>query len=154
MRRLLLPAAAVLALTLAGCGSDSGSSSAQQSTWPGPPKPRADGTIPIADFNAYLAEDGQAFASSPTAAVTEFLGLDDSSAAVTTMRATSPGEVRNFSEVVTTLEGLLDDSVKASRYTVELQRNDAMQWRVRAAEWAQSCQAGRGHQDYSPEPCV
>jgi hypothetical protein len=154
MRRLLVPPATVLALTLAGCGSDSGSSSAQQSTWPGPPKPRADGTIPIADFNAYLAGDGQAFATSPTAAVTEFLGLDDSSAAVTTMRATSPGEVRNFSEVVTTLEGLLDDSVKASRYTVELQRNDAMQWRLRAAEWAQSCQAGRGHQDYSPEPCV
>jgi hypothetical protein len=153
MRRLLLPAA-VLTLALAGCGSDSGSTGATQSTWPGPPKPRADGTIPIADFNAYLAGDGQAFATSPTAAVTEFLGLDDSSAAVTTMRATSPGEVRNFSEVLTTLEGLLDDSVKASRYTVELQRNDAMQWRLRAAEWAQSCQAGRGHQDYSPEPCV
>jgi hypothetical protein len=152
MRRLFLPAA-LLTLALAGCGSDSGSG-ANQSTWPGPPKPRADGTIPIADFNAYLAGDGQAFATSPTAAVTEFLGLDDASAAVTTMRATSPGEVRNFSEVVTTLEGLLDDSVKASRYTVELQRNDAMQWRLRAAEWAQSCQAGRGHQDYSPEPCV
>jgi hypothetical protein len=153
MRRLLVPAA-VLTLTLAGCGSDSGSGDSKQSAWPGPPKPRADGTIPIADFNAYLAGDGQAFATSPTAAVTEFLGLDDSSAAVTTMRATSPGEVRNFSEVVTTLEGLLDDSVKASRYTVELQRNDAMQWRLRAAEWAQGCQAGRGHQDYSPEPCV
>jgi hypothetical protein len=153
MRRLLLPAA-VLTLALAGCGADSSSGDAKQSTWPGPSKPRADGTIPIADFNAYLAGDGQAFATSPTAAVTEFLGLDDSSAAVTTMRATSPGEVRNFSEVVTTLEGLLDDSVKASRYTVELQRNDAMQWRLRAAEWAQSCQAGRGHQDYSPEACV
>ena len=153
MRRLLLPAA-ILTLALAGCGSDSGSSDAKQSTWPGPSKPRADGTIPIADFNTYLAGDGQAFATSPTAAVTEFLGLDDSSAAVTTMRATSPGEVRNFSEVVTTLEGLLDDSVKASRYTVELQRNDAMQWRLRAAEWAQSCQSGRGHQDYSPDACV
>jgi hypothetical protein len=153
MRRLLL-SAAVLTLALAGCGSDSGSGDTKQSTWPGPPKPRADGTIPIADFNAYLVGDGQAFATSPTAAVTEFLGLDESSASVTTMRATSPGEVRNFSEVVTTLEGLLDDSVKASRYTVELQRNDAMQWRLRAAEWAQSCQTGRGHQDYSPEPCV
>ena len=153
MRRLLLPAA-VLTLALAGCGSDSGSGDAKPSTWPEPSKPRADGTIPVADFNTYLAGDGQAFATSPTAAVTEFLGLDDSSASVTTMRATSPGEVRNFSEVVTTLEGLLDDSVKASRYTVELQRNDAMQWRLRAAEWAQSCQTGRGHQDYSPEPCV
>jgi len=116
--------------------------------------PSADGTLAFADFNTYLAGDGQAFATSPTAAVTEYLGLDKMSAAVTTMRATSPGEVRNFSEVVTTLEGLLDDSVKASRYTVELQQNDAKQWRVRAAEWAQSCQAGRGHQDFSPEPCV
>jgi len=154
MRRVLLPAAAVLALVLAGCGSDSGSSGSQQSTWSGPPMPSADGTLAFADFNTYLAGDGQAFATSPTAAVTEYLGLDKMSAAVTTMRATSPGEVRNFSEVVTTLEGLLDDSVKASRYTVELQQNDAKQWRVRAAEWAQSCQAGRGHQDFSPEPCV
>ena len=112
------------------------------------------GRLPFADFNDYLAGDGQAFASSPIAAVTEFLRPGRASASVTTMRATSPGEVRNFSEVVTTLEGLLDDSVKASRYTVELQQNDAKQWRLRAAEWAQRCQAGRGHQDFSPEPCV
>ena len=73
---------------------------------------------------------------------------------MTTLRATSPGEVRNFSEVTATLDGLLDDSVQAARYTVELQRNDAKAWRVRAVDWAQQCQAGRGHQAFSPQPCV
>ena len=86
--------------------------------------------------------------------MTKFLALDKTSAAVTTLRATSPGEVRNFSEVTATLDGLLDDSVQAARYTVELQRNDAKARRVRAVDWAQQCQAGRGHRAFSPQPCV
>ncbi|MDP9286459.1 MAG: hypothetical protein M3P41_16105, partial [Actinomycetota bacterium] len=87
-------------------------------------------------------------------AVTKFLRLDDTSAAVTTFRATSPGEVRNFSEVVVTLDGLLDDSVRATRYTIELQRDADGMWRLRAADWAAQCQPGRGHQDFSPKLCT
>jgi len=147
VKRLLLLAAA---LAFSGCGSSGGG----KSEWSGPPKAGASGAVPIAAFNDFLAGDGEEFAGSPIAAVTEFLGLDKSTAAVITVRSTSPGEVRNFSEVVATLEGLLDDSVRAARYTVELQRNQAQQWRLRAADWAQRCQAGRGHQDFAPKPCV
>jgi hypothetical protein len=146
--RLLLLAGV---LTLAGCGSSGGGDKA---SWSGPPKARADGHVEIAGFNTFLAGDGKEFSASPIAAVTEFLRLDESTASAITVRATSPGEVRNFSEVVASLDGLLDDSVRATRYTVELQRNDANEWRLRATDWAQRCQAGRGHQDFSPRPCV
>jgi hypothetical protein len=143
--------AALLAsvLFLAGCGSGGGS----KATWPGREQNSA-GHVETAAFNDFLAGDGKEFATSPIAAVTEFLRLDQSSASVTSVVATSPGEVRNFSEVVATLDGLLDDSVRTERFTVELQRNSSKLWRVRAADWAQRCRSGRGHQDFSPRPCV
>jgi hypothetical protein len=135
---------------LAGCGSSGGS----EAEWSGPPRQSLDGQLPIAAFNDYLAGDGKAFARSPIAAVTEFLRLDRSSAGVIEVVATSPGEVRDSSDVVATLKGLLDDSVSAARYTVELHRNGQQLWSVRAADWAQLCRPGRGHQDFSFRPCV
>jgi hypothetical protein len=153
--RVVLLVAVVVAL--AGCGSNGDSKSDDaKSTWAGPPKADSAGKVPVVDFNQYLKGDGQAFASSPIAAVTEFLGLDNSSAAETTMVATSPAEVQNYSEVVATLNGLLDDSVRAARYTVELHRDQESPpiWSLRAADWAQQCQPGRGHQSFTPQPCV
>ncbi len=47
-----------------------------------------------------------------------------------------------------------DDSVRDARYTLEYQRNADGEWRLRAADYAQRCQAGRGHQDFSPKNCV
>jgi hypothetical protein len=145
VRRLLLLAAV---LALVGCDS----SSSRSADW-NRPQAKPDGTLPVSSFNDFLAGDGQDFARSPIEAVTKFLRLDTTSAAVTTLRATSPGEVRNFSEVVVTLEGLLDDSVRAARYTIELQRDTGGIWRLRAADWAEQCQPGRGHQDFSPKLC-
>jgi hypothetical protein len=145
VRRLLLLAAV---LALAGCGSNN----SRSADW-NRPQARPDGTLPVSAFNEFLAKDGEDFARSPIEAVTKFLRLDNTSASVTTVRATSPGEVRNFSEVGVTLEGLLDDSVRAARYTLELQRDAGGMWRLRAADWAQQCQPGRGHQDFSPKLC-
>ena len=140
---------------LAGCGG-SGSSSKSEALpdWTATPKPDAAGHIPVADYNDFLAGEGKVFARSPTAATAEFLGLDRTSAMVSTVEATSPGEVRNFSEVVATLTGLQDDSVRDARYTLEFQKDKASgDWRLRAADYAQRCQAGRGHQDFSPKLC-
>jgi hypothetical protein len=138
---------------LAGCGGSGGDEAAPD--WTGIPKANAAGQIPVDDYNDFLAGDGQVFARSPTAATTEFLGLDKTTATVSTVEATSPGEVRNFSEVVATLTGLQDDSVRDARYTLEFQKDEASgDWRLRAADYAQRCQQGRGHQDYSPANCV
>src|SRR6266545_3024039 len=125
MKRLLL-AAAVLAL--AGCGS----SSTPSAEWNGPPRAKPNGTLDVA----------------------EFLGLSQSTASYTKVESTSPGEVRNVAEVVATLQGLLDDSVRDARYTVELKQDESGMWRLHAADWAQRCQSGRGHQDFSAKPCV
>jgi 3',5'-cyclic AMP phosphodiesterase CpdA len=143
----------VAALVLAGCGGDAGSSE-EAPHWDGPPRADAAGHVPVSGFNDYLAGDGKVFARSPTAATAEFLALDRASAVASTVQATSPGEVRNFSEVVATLNGLQDDSVRDARYTLEYQRNEDGDWRLRAADYAQRCQQGRGHQDFSPENCV
>jgi len=110
--------------------------------------------VPVSGFNHYLEGDGKVFGRSPTAATAEFLALDKAIATVSTVEATSPGEVRNFSEVVATLTGLQDDSVRDARYTLEYQRNADGQWRLKAADYAQRCQQGRGHQVFSPQDCV
>jgi hypothetical protein len=152
-RRLRLIAVGAAVLALAGCGGSGGTDALPD--WTATPKPDAAGHVPVADFNDFLAGHGKVFARSPTAATTEFLGLDRPSATVSTVQATSPGEVRNFSEVVATLTGLQDDSVRDARYTLEFQKDESSgDWRLRAVDYAQRCQAGRGHQDFSPQLCV
>lgn len=148
-----LVAVGAAALALGGCGN-SGTGKTSEPHWSGPPRADASGHVPVSGFNDYLAGDGAVFARSPTAASAEFLELDRPNAAVSTVQATSPGEVQNFSEVVATLTGLQDDSVREARYTLEYQRNADGDWRLRAADYAQRCQAGRGHQDFSPKNCA
>ena len=143
------------AAVLAGCGGSGRGAKESLPHWSGTPKANAAGHIPVAAYNDFLAGDGKVFARSPTAAAAEFLGLDRTSAMVSTVEATSPGEVRNFSEVVATLTGLQDDSVRDARYTLEFQKDKASgDWRLRAADYAQRCQPGRGHQGFSPQLCT
>ena len=146
MRRVLLCVAVVV---LAGCGS----SSAPQAAWNGPPNAKPDGTLAVAGFNDFLAKSGQNFAKSPIMAVAAYLRLDNVSARTTSLVSTTPGEVRDQAMVVATLDGLLDDSVRAVRYTIELQRNQGV-WRLVSAKLARVCQAGRGHAAFSTKPCV
>jgi hypothetical protein len=148
-----LLALALAALVLAGCGSN-GTTSSPKAEWKGPTDVRADGTIGVSAFDDFLAGDGQIFAGSPVAAVTEFLNLDNSSAGTTSVIATSPAEIRDQSHVVVTLDNLLDDSVRATRYVVEAAQAPDNTWRLRAATWTRRCQPGRGHQDFSTKPCA
>jgi hypothetical protein len=148
-----LVAVGAAALALAGCGGSGGNEALPE--WSATPKPDAAGHVPVAAYNDFLAGDGKVFARSPIAATTEFLRLDRASSLQNTVQATSPGEVRNFSEVVATLTGLQDDSVRDARYTLELQKDKTSgDWRLRAVDYAQKCQPGRGHQDFSPKLCV
>lgn len=47
-----------------------------------------------------------------------------------------------------------DDSVASLRRQVTLERAPDGRWTVVETSWDQRCRPGRGHQDYSPEPCV
>ncbi|MGH9838946.1 MAG: hypothetical protein ACREEM_09190 [Blastocatellia bacterium] len=55
--------------------------------------------------------------------------------------------------VVITIEGLLDDSVRAEKYKLEMIRTEEGWWRVERAYKARTCWPGRGHADYSSAPC-
>ncbi|MGH2655365.1 MAG: hypothetical protein ACRDIZ_01470 [Actinomycetota bacterium] len=53
-----------------------------------------------------------------------------------------------------TLEGLLDDSIQAIRYLLQFEKNSGGAWDLVSATWAPRFAHGRGHQDFSVEPCV
>jgi hypothetical protein len=55
--------------------------------------------------------------------------------------------------VTVTRDGLADDSVRAVRYVIVLDRNGDGTWSVRSARRLQRCHLNRGHQDFSPQLC-
>ena len=55
--------------------------------------------------------------------------------------------------VQVTRDGLADDSVRAVRYEVLLEKAGDGTWRLRSAKRLQRCHLNRGHQDFSPQLC-
>jgi hypothetical protein len=146
MRRLALAALTVLAL--AGCGGGQ-----LESEWSGPPKPAADGSLGAKAFDDYL-DEYEDYATSPEALATEFLRLDEQTAASRTLATTGAPEGGGDRATVTaTLAGLPDDSVEAARYVLVVAKGKGG-WRLDSAIRSQRCRAGRGHRDFSAEPCV
>jgi len=149
MRPGLIAFLAAIVLPLAACGGDSGGTTAD---WEGPPPPDATGALAVDAFNAYL--DGHPeFAAAPALAAARFVGLDRATAATTSIVVNAGGEGQGPVTATVTLDGLLDDSVRAQRFVLELSP-DGDGWQVDSAEVAQRCHAGRGHQAFSPEPCI
>jgi hypothetical protein len=139
----------VLVALAAGCGGDGDSAA-----WEGPQRPfGTDGTIPVGDFNAYADDVDEPWERSPVLLAGEFLRLDRSQATRTTVESAAPGEATETATVTATLGGLQDDSIAAERYVLALER-DGEVWRLSSAMWVQSCHPGRGHEDFSPAPCV
>ncbi len=125
----------------------------QQTDWPGP-SPGADGTVPIAAFNAFVDTSRATWTQSPLRTSVEFLQLDDTTAFTTTVRVTTNPDAPHQADVVVTADGLLDDSVRATRFEVQLARRSDTSWRLTSARWSQQCQPNRGHQDFTPALCV
>jgi hypothetical protein len=75
---------------------------------------------------------------------------------------TSPSELRTIEEgpvdgsiveVTVTTEGYLDDSVHGTRLAMRIS-TDQPGFRIAGIEWSNTCQPGRGHQDYRADYCV
>jgi hypothetical protein len=113
----------------------------------------ADGTLPVADFNAYTETVDEHWEQDLASVAGAFVGAGRTDAARRSFEATSRDEGASATATLT-LDGLFDDSVAAQRYDLELTRRDDGTWTIDSASWAQRCQEGRGHQDFSPEPCV
>jgi hypothetical protein len=143
MVRIALATFALAAV--AGCGSD-------QATWEPDALGANVGSL-VDDFNAYAEDVDEPWERSPALLAGEFLRLDRTQASRTRIDSEAPGEGTGPATATVTLEGLLDDSVLATRYVLALTR-DGEVWRLESAEWTQRCRQGRGHEDYSTEPCL
>jgi hypothetical protein len=123
--------------------------------WDGLEEPLpADGSLPVEEFNAHAESVEEPWEHDLAATVDEFVGRDASTAQSVSFQATSGPEGGGPATASLLLAGLLDDSVQARRYDLGLSRRPDGTWRVDDASWAQKCQSGRGHQAFSPEPCL
>lgn len=139
------------ALALAGCD---GSRDDSGSAWSGPPAPSADGTVSVDGFAAYQDGVDEDWERSAALAAAEFVRLGERTAARATIDARAgSGEGGGPQVVVVTLDGLLDDSVRAERWTLRFEQEDDT-YVLGHALREQRCQPGRGHQEYSPAACV
>ena len=80
-------------------------------------------------------------------------GSDSSENPNVSVVSTAPAEAAEAAAVTVTHSRLLDDSVEATRNEVGLRRAGDV-WRVEEVRSSVSCKPGRGHRDFSTEPCV
>ena len=117
------------------------------------PTKEPDGTASVGDFTEYAKAVDENWERSPVMAAGEFLHLEDRTAARTTVEGVASPEGSGPQTVTVTLDGLLDDSVRSERWVLEFVPDDDV-YRLTEAKWSQRCQVGRGHQDFSSQPCV
>jgi hypothetical protein len=109
------------------------------------------GTLPVNAFNARAESVDEAWERDLEATTAEFLALEEQEGGSRSFQSTSSGDRASASLLV---DGLGDDSVRARRYELTFSRRDDGTWMIESATWVQRCHEGRGHQDFSPEPCV
>jgi hypothetical protein len=139
--------AAVALLTACDGNGDGGPA------WTGPPEPNESGVVEVEGFATHQESVEEHWEGSAAMAAAEFLRLDERTAARTSIEGTAAAEGTGPATVVVTLDGLFDDSVRAERWTLDFVP-EGDEYELTAATWAQRCQPGRGHQEFSPEPCV
>ena len=149
----------MLAAGCAGYGDDDEEETREPaSTQAAPPVPQPEsrtGSLPVAEFNAFLDKTRPAFATSALRTALEFANVGEGQAASTSVEVEEGVEGNSGEASVTvTRDGLADDSIRAVRYVVILERNGDGTWRVRSAKRLQRCHQGRGHQDFSPQLCT
>ena len=149
MRTYAALALSLVALGLAGCGEDEESGA----SWEGPPATVADGTVDVAGFADYSSEVDEPWEKSPALAAGEFLRLDTRTATLTSIVARSGPEGVGPTAVTVTLDGVLDDSVRAERWQLMFTPENGT-YRLDQARWAQRCREGRGHLAFGAEPCL
>jgi hypothetical protein len=118
----------------------------QTTTIPGP-----SGTLPVDAFNARAESVDEPWERDLAKVTDEFLALPEQESGSRSFQSTSNGDNASASLLI---DGLADDSVRARSYELTFTRRDDGTWKVESAQWAQRCHEGRGHQDFSPEPCV
>lgn len=137
-----------LALLAAGCG---GGEEPPPARWEGLPRPLPeDGTLPVAPFEDYAGRVDEEWERAPRELARVYTRAEELDGTLRTTELRS-GDAATVSVEV---DRLADDSIRAVRYDLELERRDDGTWRLASARWSQRCQPGRGHQELSPELCL
>ena len=105
----------------------------------------------VASFNQYLKD--RPGPASPTELALEFVRADRQQVALTTTQAEASPEGGGPTTVTVVLDGLPDDSIRATRDVLRFVPEGGG-WRLQSAVRAQRCQPGRGHADFEPTDCV
>ena len=150
----------LLVLAAAGCGygdddPDEQESGPQAQAVPRVPEPRdGDGALPVDEFNDFVDDARPGFATSAVRTAIEFTNVGEGEATTTSVVAfEGPEGSADEASVIVTRDGLADDSVRALRYRIVLERADDRSWRLRSAQRTQRCQRGRGSQAFSTKLC-
>ena len=148
-RSAVLLVSVALALT-AGCGGDD-----EGHEWTGPPTPSSGGRLAVAGWNEHVEQSGERVGRSPVASADMFLRLDRRQASTVSVVVRRGAEAGDEANVTVLIDGLLDDSVRSERNVLEFVLGADGIWRLLSARRAaQRCHTGRGHQGFSPRPCV
>jgi len=109
------------------------------------------GTLPADAFNARAESVDEPWERDLAATTDEFLELEEQEGGSRSFQSTSNGDSASATLLV---DGVGDDSVRARRYELTFSRRDDGTWKIESASWVQRCHEGRGHQDFSTEPCL
>jgi CO/xanthine dehydrogenase FAD-binding subunit len=145
--RVRLPLLLLAAGLTAGCAGDN-----EKRRWAGPGT--ALGPLPVERFEAVAVDVDADWEHAPVQVAAEFVRVDRVEARTVSVVARQEGEGGPTALAEVVLDGLLDDSIRARRIVLELQRRDDGTWRVASAVATQRCQPERGHENFSIDPCV
>jgi hypothetical protein len=112
-------------------------------------------TVDIGNFNKTIQmarENNEEWVSDPVMVSLLFTGAADSMTQ-TIERKYPSAESRSTATVTITNEKLMDDSISGVKYKVDLKKNENGTWNILSVGKAIKCWKGRGHADYSSEPC-
>jgi hypothetical protein len=140
-------ACSLLAAALAsGCGGE------DEPRWGGPGQGL--GTLGVAAFNEHADDVDGTWEASAALTAAEFVRVDRSTARNVSIASRGGPEDSPQALVEIVLDGLLDDSVRARRYVLELRRTEQREWRLVSAVVTQRCWPGRGQQAFRPSACL
>jgi hypothetical protein len=138
----------IAVVALAGCNGGDGNGEA----WAGPPEPEADGSVAVDGFADYRESVDERWERSAELIAAEFLRLEERTAIRTTIAGRSEGEGAGRRGVAVTLDGLLDDSVRAERWLFLFEPGE--EYTLTSAVRTLACNPGRGHEEFTAEPCL
>jgi hypothetical protein len=152
---LTVTTATTVTVTETTTGTTTETTTAPPGSWAGLPlRLPPNGTLPVDVFDAYAESVDEPWEQSLLGTTDEFVGRDVSDGPDVSFQATSGSEGAGPASATLVLDGLLDDSIRARRYNLTLSRRDDGTWRIDSGSWAQRCREERGHQAFSPAPCV